>query len=107
MNEKMKYQWLDALRSGKFNQCKLYLKVLKDEKMCHCAMGVAVELFIPEKFVNTEGKFYNFATVSNTYALLKAATGMSVDMFGKVINCNDNGGSYEDCAKIIESFEAV
>jgi len=111
MNEKMKHQWIDALRSGKFNQCGHYLKVFLDEKdptkCSHCAVGVACELFIPEKFTAVEGSSFNFFRIEHSYAHLKSVTGISVDMFKKVIHCNDTGGSYEDCAKVIESFEAV
>ncbi len=111
MNEKMKYQWIDALRSGKFKQCARYLKVFLDEKnpkdCSHCAIGVLAELFIPDKFQAVEGTFYNFFRIHHVFSKLKPVTGINEALFAAVVNCNDNGGSYEDCAKLIESFEAV
>lgn len=52
MNPEVKQKWVDALRSGKYNQIKTNLK----SKIGFCALGVLVDLFLLEK--NLDWKLY-------------------------------------------------
>lgn len=49
MNRHYRDRWIKGLRSGDFIQGSTYLKQkLNDGSYCHCAMGVAAELFSKE-----------------------------------------------------------
>ncbi len=45
MNQEVKKKWVDALRSGKYDQCKGSLKGEKG----YCCLGVLTDLYLKEK----------------------------------------------------------
>ena len=53
MNKQIKQQWINALRSGEYNQCKLRSK--KDDNS-YCALGVLCDLYAKEHNIQWEVK---------------------------------------------------
>ena len=55
-HDKFTKEWIKALRSGKYTQGNTYLKQLQDNDICHCCLGVAIEIqgieFVPVEDYN-------------------------------------------------------
>jgi len=100
-------QWVDALRSGKYEQTKRRLK----GNSGHCCLGVACQEFKDELDLEetTDGETYSFngmpqelpSIVKNHLGLL-TANGSVVSYRECLSSMNDNGKTFDEIADFIE-----
>jgi hypothetical protein len=91
MNPEIKQKWIDALRSGKYNQTKSNLK----SKNGFCSLGVLVDLYLLEK--NLDWKLYVDHSEFN---------GRDSHLYNRVITWYDviiwaNGSNYFDVCNLL------
>lgn len=96
-------KWVDALRSGKFQQGK---KMLHLPNGCHCVMGVA-ELSCKLKNLGSDGTPKEFAL----NAECRAKLGLALDDHWNLTYMNDGSGvpkkSFPEIADVIEKLPIV
>lgn len=111
-------QWIDALRSGNYKQCKEHLKTEDiDGQISYCCLGVATELFDPDahelklQLSKTGGgrrvSFDETASQKTVDELnLRSPVGsFSLDSpfyYQSLAYMNDQGATFEEIAAIIE-----
>jgi hypothetical protein len=116
MNSLYKQPWLDALRSGKFDQGCTYLKRKRKDTIVHCCLGVLEDIngrIKNETYSLDRGLYGNcnldlgfYNTVDNTnYTLSVDALkkyGISSIALNQLIGMNDGGRSFDEIADWIE-----
>lgn len=110
MKQKIKKLWVDALRSGKYEQGQ---ELLKTQEGKYCCLGVLCDIYAKTQkkkgFQKDQNGFYYFQT-GETEALLPQNvmkwSGIDTDnaVYNKSLSSltNDNGKSFVQIAKIIE-----
>jgi hypothetical protein len=107
-------KWIEALRSGKFKQCKQVLRKQNGSHISFCCLGVATEI---SGLCTVDGNFYLDETEALSYSALlppcvqdwlniTTIEGRYIDKDGSAnfltVN-NDSGKSFDEIADIIES----
>jgi hypothetical protein len=104
MNKELKAKWLEALRSGKYEQGQRSLKSL-DRK--YCCLGVLCDIMDPESWSKAgehEGMWNSFAEsreVLHDTALSRV--GLREEEQKELIKMNDGGKSFKEIADHIEA----
>ena len=118
--EEARKLWVEALRSGKYNQTKNVLRDIDDQGVptAYCCLGVACEVYvettgrgrwIPDSSVFSAGDSFEQSTtimlppiVQNWLGL--ATTAGAFDEGGNtLIEVNDGGSTFDEIADIIEN----
>ena len=110
-----RYLWVEALRSGKYNQTSGTLKREKeDESYAYCCLGVACEIFPLGKWRETGGDSEAYITDSFANEFIGMPPDSFYDLVGLSLNdaeelasANDSGSSFEEIADLIEEMEYV
>lgn len=130
MNPEIKKRWTDALRSGNYQQTTGVLHRFKDDNVGYCCLGVLCDLAAQEGVVNERQDGYEYSifedNIRPTYDGSATELPLSVQEwagfekyesnptfknqwvnstghgFNTLAEVNDNGGTFEDIAKIIE-----
>ena len=94
-----RYLWVEALRSGKYNQGFSALKHKKvDEGFAFCCLGVGCEITddsLANEFIGMPpDSFYDLG-------------GLSLNDAEELASANDSGSSFEEIADLIEEMEYV
>lgn len=111
MNQEVKKAWVEALRSGKYEQGKGYL--YKNGK--HCCLGVLTQLGVEAgvvcKFTDDGEEFFGEG-LENTYTPKEVQEWAGIDsspaimMPGRyhdhLVGLNDSGTSFQEIAQLIE-----
>lgn len=113
MKQEVKQMWINALRSGEYNQCRDKLKKTNGNKESFCCLGVLTDLAIKDSSnneswndfeeyvflpgfvmnwagmnnINSTGRLYNYNTIKNSICLSDK---------------NDFGASFKQIADMIE-----
>lgn len=121
LTQEMKDRWLEALRSGDYNKGEVSLKSFEDGKVCHCAIGVLLEIHPDFDFEKRTGYDYvvydliykgeNFGV---RYEPIIELFGDS-DMVKKIWTANDSGfvdknGNWQEYlsfAELADYFEKI
>ncbi len=108
MNVEVKAKWLEALRSGKYKQGRLYLKT--DDAFC--CLGILCDIYgkdgwTPDFDKNNVGiylgKKHNLPVAVIDWSGLNSPNPhISDNEFPSLAELNDNGGTFETIADIIE-----
>lgn len=103
MNEKIKKQWIEALRSGEYKQGKNYLRNIENN---FCCLGVLTDLYCKEKNEEWEliEKTYYF-DVSKVFLSEKVEgwSGLQNEYsIGTLMTMNDSGKTFKEIADYIE-----
>jgi hypothetical protein len=110
MNPQIKQKWVDALRSGDYQQGQCYLRTNSG----FCCLGVLCDLYIKENNVEWEPPIYSDAYM---FQNMVAALPLSViewsgvegynplvnDEIGTLSGLNDNGTTFNEIANLIEN----
>ena len=119
MNPEIKTKWIEALRSGKYDQGMGNLKVGVSNDPAYCCLGVLCELAAeagvipPGQLLEHEPNNYSHYFLGEdeflpdevmTWANLDSNNGAFSDRFGEscLTDLNDNGKSFDDLADIID-----
>lgn len=111
MNKRIKRQWVDALRSGKFKQGKGALcKVELDGVLTHCCLGVlcelAVEAGVTTAIQDRSRRRFDYGTYVLPEVVSEWAGLDRVDPYisetGTAADHNDNGDSFFRIADLID-----
>lgn len=109
MNEEVKQKWLEALRSGEYEQGKEMLR-RHDDKFC--CLGVLTDLYVKDNatewqvndngdwYVGDDGETQFLAFEVQEWADLHTSAGAYED--GELIEDNDVGTPFSEIADIIE-----
>lgn len=97
--------WVDALRSGRYNQGKKYLHTYIDSEHRYCCLGVLCELSVP--YTNKKEKVdkeleFTYYTYDNFIATMPKKFDLPNDIQYTLISMNDRGESFEKIADYIE-----
>jgi hypothetical protein len=102
--------WIDALKSGRYRQGNGYLAQRKSKHVNYCCLGLLSELAckagVVEKKVHGEqnaygGDRYYLPSAVKEWAGIKTVQGEFGDI--SLAELNDQGKSFEEIAKVIES----
>lgn len=123
MKPEIKQKWIDALRSGKYNQCHGGLSRTSNGALLYCAIGVLVEVFRLETgvgrwsqydgdlnnqdrtFISPDGRGGQDARRGSAPPALYLWTGVENAMrtvFQLVSKMNDEGASFSEIANFLE-----
>jgi hypothetical protein len=119
MNEEIKEQWVNALRSGEYTQGTGRLATIRPDHIEYCCLGVLCELAVKNGLAvksvqsNSFFRYYspnnindsNTATLPNCvleWAELKDRQGWSTNE-DSLTSLNDHGKSFEEIAQVIEA----
>lgn len=106
LDSELKQQWIDALRSGKYQQGEGSLRTKDDE---YCCLGVLCDIFDSERWTKrpTESSYtylyfdeYSFGTLKWQ---LRQLLGLDEHTQGKLITQNDAGTPFSEIADWIEA----
>ena len=108
MQQALKRRWVEALRSGKYQQCRGQLKTEDHDSCRYCVLGVLADLLVKEGYGEWESSNsfkqpddnirYQYRLPLET--LLEV--GLREEHEALVISMNDGGKSFEQLASIIE-----
>ena len=106
MNTEIKTKWLEALRSGKYQQGRGILRSVNNE---YCCLGVLCDLVAPDKWTKPEKGTAMFFMSNNgdkklhfpPDSVMRAAE-LSIDNGDILAARNDDGQSFEEIANFIE-----
>lgn len=104
MNKQVKQKWIDALRSGEYQQDKFTLKSPKG----FCCLGVLTDLYLKEKnqdWVYTTKKGYSFGEFESTLSnvVINWCDFPNLNKEGILIEMNDDfGKTFQEIADYIE-----
>jgi len=101
MNKENVSKWIEALRSGKYKQCKWVLKCessIGEEKFC--AIGLACEVFDNSKWLRVGGGLFNYDNVQSTVEWLNT----DLAHINDVRHMNDSGESFDSIANFLENL---
>jgi hypothetical protein len=103
MAPEWKQKWIEALRSGKYEQGESRLRSVED---CYCCLGVLCDLVDPNGWLPaTGGTCYDhisqYASGYPTGNVYNAAE-LDPQVAGVLANMNDTGKSFEEIASYIE-----
>lgn len=87
-------KWVEALRSGKYSQCK---NVFSDSSGHHCAVGVLLDV------AELDSVPVPFVYVAVTGLLEESSY---ADFLNEVAAMNNAGATFDDCADYIEQYLA-
>jgi hypothetical protein len=103
MDAQLKAKWLEALRSGKYDQGTGQLR----SNNCFCCLGVLCDVFDQSRWEKAEwsygegtDKSYEIATLPYAFAV---RVGMPGDVEAKLIEMNDSGKTFTQIADYIEA----
>ena len=110
MNQRIKQQWIEALRSGKYKQTR---EVLRDNSG-FCCLGVLTDIYLKEHnlswtvesgcFLAPERQDVSLPQSVVDWAGLSCKYGSPTDRDGiEFATHNDDGWSFKEIAKMIES----
>lgn len=104
MQAELKQKWVEALRSGKYQQGKAMLRSRDGE---FCCLGVLCDLVAPSawEFSPVEGCFMvhgRSGYIPAELLLTVGASGLDDDGQERLVDMNDNGASFADIAGFIE-----
>lgn len=94
MDEQIKKQWVEALRSGKYKQGK---KCLRSESDTYCCLGVLCD--IKQKDIWKNAISFESMPRANILDWAKLDVNTAINLAKK----NDNGASFEEIADWIET----
>ena len=107
MKPELKQKWVEALRSGKYQQGRGKLKQETAGSLCFCVVGVLAEIMVAEGLLTCEGTVYMARGWDRcAYGLpldALSAIGLSGYEESQLIKMNDEGMSFHRLASIIES----
>lgn len=98
-SDNFKQKWIEALRSGKYEQGKACLKT-EDSKFC--CLGVACDITNPNGWYKEDGKTY-FNGGHKAYAPEYIVSYRNIDQ-DELASMNDRGISFSEIADYIEKF---
>ena len=103
MNAEIKARWLEALRSGKYQQGRY---VLRTADNTYCCLGVLCDLLDPSKWTKGDitipgGYYWQYEGWGGSLPLM-AKTGLGADTLNRLIKLNDVGTGFEPIAQWIE-----
>lgn len=103
----LKARWVDALRSGKYQQGRGWLRASWDSDGIHryCCIGVLCDVVDPKGWQENEGGVIRTHTGNNSTIPIsvQAKTGLMRDRFGPLYVMNDSGKSFAEIAEYIEA----
>lgn len=117
MNTKIKKRWIEALRSGEYEQTDGYLKVIADNETRYCCLGVLCELYIESKNRTLKKKLkwkeeeHGGCSIYGKTGRLSAPIKKWCEIDGKdsgernenlLVDMNDRGDSFKKIATYIE-----
>jgi hypothetical protein len=104
MNPTVKKQWLEALRSGKYQQGNGRLRSSRDGVDRFCCLGVLCDLLEPESWTETSVPGFYRHSIHEGYpgSTVLESAGLEHDQCQILASMNDNGKSFEDVAQFIE-----
>lgn len=110
-----RYLWVEALRSGKYNQGFSALKHKKvDEGFAFCCLGVGCEIFPLGKWKDMEGSAVAYVSddeepgsenVGMPPESFLDLVGLSLKDAEELASANDSGTPFEEIADLIEEME--
>jgi hypothetical protein len=96
--EEVKAKWIDALRSGKYEQGRGQLRSKDDE---YCCLGVLLDILSPDAWVlNTEHGCYQ--SLDDRISVLPNYIENEIGRQGELIDMNDGGKSFTEIADWIQ-----
>jgi len=103
MHAELKQSWIQALRSGKYNQGRGHLRAELYGKTYHCAMGVLYDLIAtPEQWerlrLGESSHFYGAYLPIETYE----QTNIDPRFEKRIASLNDEGATFHEIADIME-----
>lgn len=104
MNPEIKTKWIEALRSGKYQQTHGVLR--RGDR--YCCLGVLCSLNDDGEWTECSGEVYEFEINSKTNCSIlpdpvASEAKLSLDAQGKVATLNDSGKSFLEIANYIEA----
>lgn len=109
MNQEIKSKWVAALRSGEYVQGKGRLRDTSRQEVCHCVLGVLVDLYVKEhdsSWVGSCKSNYELPAQVRDWADVEPIAKNEVKINGDVrslIFHNDGGATFLELADAIES----
>lgn len=116
MNQEIKTQWVEALRSGEYKQGKAKLKQIDRGEAQHCCLGVLCEIaktqgivtdLVTARFDHIDLEFYAFETGDDRRegylpTAVREWSGLDLLAQERLAGLNDRGESFEEIAGVIE-----
>lgn len=107
LDKELRDRWIEALKSGKYQQGKGKLRYRKEDSDQFCCLGVLCDVVDPEGWKGTEGTILYF------HRGMGAALGIPIPLLERIgidakkyADMNDHfGKSFEEIADYIESHE--
>lgn len=112
MKPEIKTKWLEALRSGEYEQGRVMLKDSSSGTCTYCCLGVLTELYAQEhnltftgqgSHLKKEGPEEYLSSYPAQWAGLSSNTGRG-SIQNTLAELNDAGETFEDIADYIEKF---
>lgn len=108
LNADVKAKWLEALRGGQYKQAE---GVLKDAQGCHCCLGVLADITDPSgwspKLQSSDESGQDCYPYDTQDTMLQPKAlkkfGLTTDTAVKLAGMNDDGCSFTEIAKWIET----
>lgn len=102
MDKKIKAKWVEALRSGKYQQGKLSLRTTTKAADKFCCLGVLCDVVQPESWHRTTAGWFNDGSQSQLPYELRIALGIKSVTQVHLIDMNDTGARFSEIADYIE-----
>lgn len=103
MNAEIKAKWIEALRSGKYEQGR---GRLRSEDNKYCCLGVLCDLIDPGKWVKHEGSDYSYGAGEHATGIPREGdvevAQVPSNWIGTLASRNDFGANFHQIAHIIE-----
>jgi len=102
MNAEIKARWVEALRSGKYQQGRAALRSLEER---FCCLGVLCDLYSPSEWTtNGSTRYFHRESLSAFIgADFRTQMGLSDAEAWRLARMNDDGKSFADIADYIEA----
>jgi hypothetical protein len=117
MNPEIKRRWIEALRSGEYEQGTYSLRSMKGDKVTYCCLGVLCDLYAKEKgtkWYMLSNEYFTFMSLRSElpqkvmkWAGIKRYDGEFSYKNGKdtsLMGLNDDGKSFKQIADVIEKY---
>ena len=98
MDAEIKRKWVEALRSGKYSQCRDALRKESD----YCCLGVLCDLQAPEEWRNEMGIFKHRYEQGIPDEGIRGPARLKYDDASDLAEMNDSGKSFAEIADYIE-----
>lgn len=104
MDAQLKTKWVEALRSGKYEQGRRQLR--RDNEFC--CLGVLCDLIDPAKWISSGGAGFRYRGIDHNAMSfppneVTRNVGLPRDLENQVAGMNDDGNSFAEIADYIEA----